>query len=85
MALTSDLGKANTILDLTHAIGEGLTALQDSLDSRFYRAQSTEGKCETTPILPNILDEILQGLNANNKHLLELIEFISIKVLPKIS
>lgn len=80
----ADTPKEATILSLTKDIKAELSELQSRLDSRFSRSVK---ECESPDKAeePNILDEIIGGLQDCDKHIADIIAFISSFVLPKIN
>lgn len=81
----TESGKATTILGLSQEIGELLGKLQVVLDERFSRGMKDEGKTEVRSEKVNVLDEIIEQLNQDRKHLSNLIGFVVSDVLPKIN
>jgi hypothetical protein len=77
--------KQSTILTLAGEIEKGLLDLQTRLDSYFNKAPRACGEGKNDAMLPNVLDDILQTLERDKSHLWAISDFISTKVLPKIS
>jgi len=85
----ADIGEPkekNTILELSEEIGSMLTNLRDILDNRFYRVvEHREENDEIGEVIPNVLDEITQNLEADKAKLSDIMRIISSQVLPKIN
>ena len=77
--------KEATILGLSEQIGAQIRDLQGRLDNRFYRLPQPETEAEGRNVVPNVLDEIIENLEADRTHLDRITCFINDHVLPKIN
>lgn len=77
--------KESTILELTLSIGLGLNDLQSNLNNRFDRAGKEPELKPESPVIPNVLDEIIKELEKSQGHLARITSFILSEVLPKIN
>lgn len=77
--------KEKTILSLSEDILKAVADLQERLDNRFKRVPCGD-ECETkAPVIPNVLDEIIENLQRGKEWLHGIMVFISSEVLPKIN
>lgn len=77
--------KEATILNLSQDIRKLLGDFQTRLNARFNRTPITTGEGQDNPESPNVLDEIIEELEADKAHLSRIMVFISSDVLPKIN
>ena len=77
--------KEATILGLSLDIQKLLFDFRERLDNRFDRSTKPESEIKEAPVIPNVLDEIIETLELNIAHLSSIMSFISSNVLPKIS
>ena len=85
MAVETGGKKEATILSLTQDIRSLLSDFQERLDNRFNRNIKGESGVKDTPVITNVLDEIIEKLEVNKAHLASIMSFISSNVLPKIN
>ncbi len=77
--------KEATILGLSEELGSMLSNLRNKLDNRFDRTITEESKSQETPQAPNVLDEIIDNLQADQVKLNSIMSVILEIVLPKIN
>jgi len=85
MAMSESPKKEDTILSLSEEIYKTLDDFQTRLDNRFQREAKGETVGQDSPVIPNVLDEIIARLEADLTWLRRISGFISSEVLPKIN
>lgn len=85
MVRPTDERKQDTILGLSQEINEYLREFRDLLDNRFERSVKASSGKSDKPVIPNVLDEILEELQVAKGELAAIMSFISSDVLPKIN
>lgn len=78
-------GKQTTILSLSEDIRQMLLMLQVLLNKHFNRNVLVSTPSEPSLQNPNVLDEIIETLEAAGAHLARITKYIESEVLPKIN
>ena len=76
--------KEQTIRELVAQCQKLQAEIQVRLDSNFARKTGGDANCKDNPTLPNVLDEIIRGLNELGIEQKRTLEFITINIEPKL-